>query len=289
MQILINGIISGSVIALLAVAFQAVYLPTRVFYIALAGIYAVTPFIAHACRIQGLPWPLTIAVSITAAVGLSLLIEWSNHARLARRKAGDTVHLIASLGIYIVIVQTIAMVWGPTPKTLRSGIDSVTRYADVIITGAQWTTFGVAVGLLSGFAFFLKRTKLGLRFRAMSDNTEQFALLGYDVGAYRYLGFALAGFFCAAASLVTAYDVGIDPYTGLQALLLAIVAVIVGGRGSFLGPVLGALILGVLRAEVVWYLSPRWQAAATFGLLATFLLLRPQGILGRSNRLEEKS
>ncbi len=289
MQILINGIISGSAIALLAVAFQAVYLPTRVFFVGLAGIYAVTPFIAHACRAQGWAWPLAIASSILAAVALSLFLEWSNHARLARKKAGDSVHLIASLGTYIVIVQIVAMVWGLAPKTLRSGIDTVTRHGDVVVTGAQWTTLGVAIGLLGGFAAFLNRSRLGLRLRAMSDNVAQFALFGYDVSAYRYLGFAIAGLFCAAASLVTAYDVGFDPYTGLQAVLLAIVAVIIGGQGSFLGPVIGAFMLGVIRAEVVWHFSPRWQAAVTFGLLALFLLFRPQGILGRSNRLEEST
>lgn len=286
MQILINGLISGSAIALLAVAFQAVYLPTRVFFMALAGIYSATPFVAYACRHHGWPWSLTIITAILFAVGLSWLFEWANHARLARKKAGEGVHLISSLGLYIATVQVVAMIWGNDPKTLRTGLDQVSRFDGLVITGAQWITLTAAIIALSGFALFLRRSTLGLRLRAMADNPIQFALFGYNVNAHRYLAFGLCGAFAAAASLVTAYDIGFDPHGGLHAVLLAVVAVIVGGQGSFLGPVLGGVILGILRSQVVWHLSARWQEAATFGLLAIFLMLRPQGILGRETRLE---
>jgi len=68
--------------------------------------------------------------------------------------------------------------------------------------------------------------------------------------------------------------------------LLAVVAVIIGGQSSFSGPVLGALLLGIIRAQVVWYMSARWQEAATFLLLAVFLLFKPQGLLSSKTRLE---
>lgn len=288
MQILINGLISGSAIALLAVAFQAVYLPTRVFFMGLAGIYAATPFVAYSCQSHGWAWSLSIGAAVVFAIGLSWLFEWANHARLARQKAGEGVHLISSLGLYIATVQIIAMIWGNDPKTLRPGLDHVSRFDGVVITGAQWSSIVVSVVILLGFTLFLRRSNLGLRLRAMADNPVQFALFGYNVNAHRYLAFGLCGVFAAAASLVTANDIGFDPHGGLHAVLLAVVAVIVGGQGSFLGPILGGVILGVLRAQVVWHLSARWQEAATFGLLALFLILRPQGVLGRETRLESQ-
>jgi len=148
---------------------------------------------------------------------------------------------------------------------------------------------GAAVLLLGGFGLFLMRSDLGLRLRALADNPVQFTLFGYNMNHHRLLAFGLAGFFAAASALVTAYDIGFDPYAGLHAVLLAVVAVIIGGQGSFVGPVLGALLLGVLRAQVVWYWSARWQEAVTFGLLALILLLRPHGLLGRKSRLEATS
>ena len=286
MQILLNGLISGSAIALLAVAFQAVYLPTRVFFLGLAGIYALAPFLAQMVLVHGGGWFAAILVALLGAIGVSLLCEWANHARLARRNASEGTHLIASLGIYIVIVQVIAMLWGNDTKTLRTGLDATIRFGGVVVTGAQWLTLATAVLLLVGFAVLLMRSDLGLRLRALADNPTQFALFGYNVNHHRLLAFALAGFFATASSLVTAYDIGFDPHTGLQAVLLAVVAVIIGGRGSFLGPVAGALLLGILRNQVVWYWSARWQEAATFALLALFLLVRPHGLFGQKYRLE---
>lgn len=289
MQILANGIISGLTIALLAVAFQSVYLPTRVFFIGLAGIYSLTPFIAHTVRSNGGGWFLAIGLSILVSICLSVLCEWVSHARLARHQASEGAHLISSLGTYIVLIQIVALIWGNDPQALRIGLDAVTRFGQVVITGAQWVTLLIAVLLLGGYGIFLMRTDLGLRLRALADNPVRFALLGYDVERHRLLAFCLAGVFAGTSALVTSYDMGFDPYTGLPALLLAVVAVIIGGRASFAGPVLGALLLGFLRAQVVWYLSARWQDAVTFGLLALILLLRPQGLLGNKSRLEAAS
>jgi branched-chain amino acid transport system permease protein len=103
------------------------------------------------------------------------------------------------------------------------------------------------------------------------------------------LAFGVSGFLAAIAALLTAYDVGFDPHGGLIALLLAVVAVIVGGQQSFVGPVVGGILLGVARSEVVWFLSARWQDAVAFGLLALFLFVRPHGLIGREKRLEARS
>ncbi len=286
MQILINGLVSGMAIALLAVAFQIVYLPTRVFFLGLAGVYSVCPFVAYSLLRGGLGWPLALSAALGVSIILSLLCEYLNHGPLARKRASDGAQLIASLGIYIILVQCVAMIWGNDTKTLRTGLDSVTRFAGTIVTGAQWMTLGVGAICLIAFAILLRKSSLGLRLRALADNPMMFALFGYNIDRYRLFAFALCGIFAASASLTTAYDIGFDPHTGLHAVLLAIVAVIIGGRGSFLGPVLGGLVLGVLRAQVVWHFSARWQEAATFALLACFLLLRPQGLMGTKTRLE---
>jgi len=286
MQILLNGLISGAAIALLAVAFQAVYLPTKVLFLGLAGIYAFAPFLTRFALSMGLGWHLAIVLTVTACAFVSLLCGWFNHGPLARHHASDSAHLIASLGSYIVMVQAIAMIWGNGSKTLRTRIGAATHLSELIVTDAQWITLGVSGGLLLGFALLLVHTGLGLRLRALADNPTMFALFGYNVSRHRAFAFMMSGIFASAASLVSAYDLGFDPHRGLHAVLLAVVAVIIGGQSSFSGPVVGAVLLGVLRVQVVWYSSARWQEAATFGLLTLFLLLRPQGLLGRQTRLE---
>jgi branched-chain amino acid transport system permease protein len=178
------------------------------------------------------------------------------------------------------------MIWGNDTKSLRIGLDSVVHLGNVIVTGAQWVTFGAGAALIAAFWALLMKSNLGLRLRALADNPIQFALFGYNIHLYRTFSFVVGGLLAAAASLVTAYDVGFDPHTGLHAVLLAVVAVIIGGRGSFVGPVLGGLLLGLVRAQVVWHWSARWQEAVTFAMLAAVLLLLPHGLLGRKARLE---
>lgn len=286
MQIFMNGLISGGAIALLAIAFQLVYLPTRVFFIGLAGLYALAPYSALATQKAGAPPVVCVIGAVAVVVVVSLLCELLNHAPLARGAASDGAHLVSSLGIYIVLVQLIAIVWGNDTKSLRVGLDSTAHFGGAVLTGSQLVMAGVTCVALLAFWWILRASDIGLRLRALADNPTQFALFGYNVNSYRLIAFAIAGTFAAASSLLTAYDVGFDPYTGLHAVLLAVVAVIVGGRHSFLGPAVGGLLLGFIRGQIVWHFSARWQEAVTFAVLVLFLLLRPQGLFGQQSRLE---
>lgn len=286
MQILANGLIQGLVIALLAVAFNAVFLPTKVFFIAQAGLYALAPYVALQLMRLGLPAPVAFMSAVILSGGLSALMEIANHRRLSRKEASGGTHLIASLGVYIVLVQLVAMIWGNETQVLRQGIDATFRPGNIVLTRSQLVAGAVSAGSIAAYLLWLRRTNLGLQFRALADNPIQLALFGYNTDRLRVLAFAMTGLLTAAASLVTAFDIGFDPHGGLSAFLLAVVAVIVGGRGSFAAPVVGGVLLGMIRAQVVWHWSARWQEAATFALLAMFLLFRPHGILGRKTRLE---
>ncbi|MEI6415567.1 MAG: branched-chain amino acid ABC transporter permease, partial [Pseudomonadota bacterium] len=156
----------------------------------------------------------------------------------------------------------------------------------LIITRAQALAAGISVVMLAFFYCWLRFSNLGLRLRAMADNPIQLALYGHNIRHLRLFAFGAAGFLGAISALTVANDLGFDPHSGLPVLLLAVVAMIIGGHTSFLAPVLGGLLLGLIRTSIVWHLSARWQDAVTFVLLAIFLLFRPHGILGRKLRLE---
>ncbi len=181
MQIVLNGLISGLAIALLAVAFQMVYLPTRVFFVGLAGLYSLAPYIYLAGQEAFGCWDVSVMFSLAGVVTLSLLFEWANHAPLSRKGASDDAHLISSLGLYIVLVQVVAMIWGNDTKTLRTGLDSTVQFAGSVLTQSQLLMAGVACILLLGFLAMLRTTGIGLRLRALADNPIQFALYGYNL------------------------------------------------------------------------------------------------------------
>ena len=286
MQVLINGLVSGSSIALLALGFAVVYLPTRVFHVALAGIFSISPFLLWSLNTAGLPWALGVGIAMTTGFAMSVACECFNHARLERKGGGPNLHLVSSLGIFIILVQIIVMIWGNEMHALREGVDAVFSVWGVRITRAQAAAGASSCAVLLMFYFWLQFSNLGLQFRALADNPKQLALMGYNTNRLRVLAFGIAGLFAAVASLGTAFDVGFDAHGGLHALLLAIVAVIVGGREAFLGPVLAGFLIGVLRAEVVWFVSAGWQDAATFVVLILFLFVRPGGLVGKRIRLE---
>jgi branched-chain amino acid transport system permease protein len=289
MQVLVNGLASGGSIALLALGFAVVYLPTRVFHIALAGVYALGPFLVWATMQGSGPWFAGVMAALGAGTILSLAAEQFNHSRLERKGAGSGLHLVSSLGLFIVIVQVIAMIWGNEVKVLRSGVDTVFQLGSITVTRAQLFAVVVSCVLLAVFYCWLRFSNLGLQFRALADNPIQLALFGYNTQRLRLLAFGMAGFLATASSLLTAFEIGFDPHSGLSALLLAVVAVIVGGRDSFLGPVVAGFLLGFLRAQVVWHFSALWQEAATFVVLVLILYIRPQGLLGKRTRLEAQS
>ncbi len=288
MQILANGIVAGLTIALVALAFNIIYLPTRVFHVALGGIYAVAPFIAWTCIQGGWPWYVATVVATITAVGLSVSCEIFNHYPLERKKASSGVHLVSSLGIYIIMVQSIVLIWGNETKVMRTGLDKAIRVCGIILTHAQMTAAIVSCVLLLLVYLWLRFSNVGLQFRALADNPTEFALRGYNIRRLRLLAFGISGVLSAAGALLVSNDIGFDPHGGLLTVLLAIVAVIIGGRGSLLGPVVGGILLGVMRSEAIWFFSARWQEAITFLLLVLFLFVRPQGLVGRDVRLEAK-
>lgn len=269
-------------------AFSLVYRTTKVFHLALGGISALAPYLALASITAGMPGWGAAFFAIGAATCLGVLIEESIHWSLTCKRAPAEVHLLASLGAYLVIVQCVALAWGNEIQVLRSGIDQTWTLGVVTIGQAQ--VLGPILTLAATAALFvwLIGGGRGLQLRALADNLILVSLLGRNVRALRRWVFGLSGALAAATAIAQAWDVGFDPHVGLKAVLLGMVAMIIGGTGNLLGPFVGGVLLGVLRIQVVWFGSARWEEAVTFALLVLFLFFRPQGIFPQPTRLEER-
>jgi len=288
MQALANGIVQGMLFALMGLAFSLVYSTTRTFHIALGGIFALAPYVLLSCLYLELPWAVGILATMIVCGSLGLLCEETLHWPFLRKAAPPEVHLIGSLGMFLVIIQVIVLIWGNETQVLKTGIDEVYAFADIRLTRAQLVAGTGALLVIALFFVWLRRSSLGLQFRAMADNPTLLSLLGRNVRSLRRLVFIASAAMASLAAMASAYDVGFDPHGGLQAVLIGMVATIVGGRGSFAGAAIAGLLLGIIRSQVVWYSSARWEEAATFLILALILFSRPQGLFGRKLRLEEK-
>jgi len=286
MQLLANGIVSGLALAMLAVAFGVVYVPTRVFHLVLGGVYALVPFVLLAFLREGFSWIVSGGVAVLTGVGLSLAVEHFVHFPLDVRQANPNAHLIAALGAYAIIVQSTVMIWGERMRYLPTKAGALLWFRYFSLTRGQFACGIATAAFLLIFVAWFNIAPSGLHLRALSDNPEEYGLRGHSIRAARLLAFGISGLMCAVVSILAANDLGFDPQGGLRMALLAIVAFIVGGCDSILGAVLGGMILGILRSAVAWWAGSRWEDAATFMLLALFLILRPQGLLGHISRLE---
>lgn len=288
LQIVINSVVNGLAIGMIALAFTLVYRPTGVFYLALGGIYALAPHLALTLLKQGMHWSVACGVAILSGVVVSCGCEFFSHSRLEHRGAPHINHIVASLGIYIILVQVTVLMWGSNTKVFWDEQDRVFRSFGLSLTQAQATTALTTLLTLGALGVWMKKTRMGLLLRGLTYNPKEMQLLGRPVPSLRLLAFGISGGLAALVSLLIANDVGFDPFGGIAAVLLGVVAVIIGGRDSFVGPVVGGIILSVVRSTATWH-SPKWQEAVTFLLLGFFLLFIPRGIFGRATRVEADS
>jgi branched-subunit amino acid ABC-type transport system permease component len=132
--------------------------------------------------------------------------------------------------------------------------------------------------------FLLHRTKIGWMIRAVTDDAELAQIFGISVELVILFTFVLGSAIGGIAGILIAYDIGLTPLLGFQALFLGVVATISGGITSPTGTMLAGLFLGLILQISGWFLPTQWQEAIAFALLLLFLLLRPQGIFGKPVR-----
>lgn len=296
-QIFLNGLISGLLYALVALGFSLIYSGTRVFHIAHGAIYTASVYLFLAFdflfRILSIEQNLytllaSLILSLTATSFLAVLFEYFIYRPLMHRNASPLVNLISSLGIYIIVVNLIALIFGNETKILNPEIETSFNIEGIIVTRIQLIQLIVSSIFITLIFIVIGKTTLGRNIRALSDNPALLSVWGINIKKVRLLIFTIGSILAASASLLKAFDVGVDPYVGLSAVLTAAVAIIVGGIGKHHGAVFAALLIGLTQNIVIWYTSAQWQEAVTFVILIIVLLVRKEGLFTSKLRLEER-
>ncbi|MGH7279345.1 MAG: branched-chain amino acid ABC transporter permease [Candidatus Rokuibacteriota bacterium] len=220
---------------------------------------------------------LLLAPLVVGALGF--VIEAVIMRPLYRREHGA--FLLVTFGLALVIIEAIRLGWGPDPRRFELPpliTGSVTILGEPFpVYRLFLATFGVVVAV--ALWQFLERTRLGLLIRATAQNAEMVHALGTDVHRIRAGVFALG---CALAALGGVMAVPlVTAYLGLVGVVVdAFVIVIIGGMGSFVGSVVGSIILGVVQTFGNYYL-PDLALAAIYLAMIAVLVLRPEGLFGQ--------
>lgn len=283
-QFLINGIITGSIYALLGLGFSFVYNTTRIFHITYGVLFTIGGYFCYACFVNHVSLLPSLVVGVIGASIIGYAIERWTYRPLYKLDAPLVIYMITSIGVMIFLINLIAIIWGNDVKILSSGISNVMNVGGIIISNIQILQFITSVLITTSLLILLNRSRIGIFFRAMRDDGNLSINFGIDIFRMRSYIFVLSSALAGLAGGLIAYDVGISPYGGMEILLISIVALIIGGIGHFGGVILGGFLLGFIQALVASQLSIKWSGPTVFVILVLFLLFKPQGLFGRKAR-----
>ncbi|HEY65709.1 MAG TPA: branched-chain amino acid ABC transporter permease [Caldilineae bacterium] len=293
-QQLVNGLTLGSVYALIALGYSMVYGILRLLNFAHGEVYMIGAFIGwgvFTLLAPGdtllLPAAVVILLMLVAAMLgcglLGIVIEWFAYRPL--REAPRIASLISALGVSFFLQNAVLLIMGARYRTYRTGL-LIPRTWGISVFGATISltrilVIVVAVLLMLGLHYLVRKTWLGKAMRATAQDWEAAAMMGIDVDqvivATFFIGSALGG---AAGVLVGLLFTQIYHFMGFTAGLKGFTAAVCGGIGNIPGAMLGGLFLGLVESIGVGFISPRYRDLITFLVLILLLLFRPQGLLG---------
>lgn len=301
LQQLANGLAQGGIYALIALGYTMIYGVLRfinfahgdVFMLgAFAGFY-VGPATLRLFKLG--PSYGAVALVLLAAMLLcalaGIVIE-----RLCYRPLRDRpriIVLITAIGVSLLLENAGQLIFGADPKSFPEIITdraleipaSWGALSALTITLSQVLVLGAALLLVLALHRIVNRTRIGLAMRALSLNPTAAQLAGVDLDRVIMFTFGLGSALAGAAGILTSIQQpSIDPLMGISAGLKAFVAAVLGGIGSLPGAVLGGVLIGLLEAFVVGYLSPTYRDPIVFGVLILILIFRPTGLLGTAQR-----
>ena len=282
-QLLVNGLVAGSGWALVALGFALIFTVCRTFHLAHGAVYVAAGYLFYLFKVV-LAWdaPLSFAMALLFTTLLGMAIELLVYRPMRRVNASPMIMLIASVGTLIFITNLVALIWTSQVKSLTAGKVQV-GYTVGGVTFSQVNLLMVltALALFGALQVFLKTTRTGRAMRAVANNPMMAEAVGIDAERIMLITMALGSALAVPAGALTALDIGARPDMGLYAILMATIAVKVGGIGSIPGAGFGGVFIGITAHLGVLKIPSQWQDAIAFGLLLLFIILRPTGFFGQ--------
>lgn len=279
-QLLLNGIMAGSLLMLPAIGFTTIFAVLRYPNFAVAGFGTIGAFAGWVANAQwGLPAVFALPLAFLVAGAVGLLAEET--ALRPLRPAGPLTVAIASVALTILLENVIRFIFGNDLKGYDLPVLRDWRFDGIRVNPQQaqnlFSAF-IAAGLLFALLAF---SRLGRAMRAVADNPVLADIKGVDPDRIArvavFIGAGLAGF----GGMLVGLDTSIDPLTGFRVMLSVFAAAVVGGLGSIPGAALGALVVGVGEELALVVLDPAYRTVTAFLAILVVLTVRPQGLLGR--------
>jgi len=283
-QILLNSMVSGLVLSLVAIGFTYIFRVTRVFHLAHGGVYIAGAFSCWWVLTQTNSWVAAIVFAIAVVTILIYSIEKTVYLPLNKKQSNQSISLIASMGLYVVIVNVLALLFGNDNKTIVNSISGTFEFGNIIFTKVQMIQAIVGILAISAFLFYLRFTKSNLAMRSVSDNETISKAFGINTEKERIRVFIAGSVLACIAAILKTIEVGIDPHAGMAITLTAAVVAILVSRLNVLLIIGFTVVLTLLQNSVEWFLDAQWRDGITFLILLLAILFRTEGIISYNLR-----
>ena len=280
LQLIVNGLMSGTVLAVPAIGLTAIFAVLRFTNFALASHMTIGAFAGFVANV-------TLGLPAVAALGFAFLIAGivgvlsDEFVLKPFRRAGFITTAIGSIALTIALENLVRFIFGNQLRGYDLPIQRDWNISGIRISPQQIENFVVAVIVMAALFAFLTFTRVGKSMRAVADNPMLAAIKGINANIVARLVSFVAMGLAGLGGMLIGLDTTIDPLIGFKTILQIFAAAVVGGLGSIPGAVVGALVVGVGEELSLLVLTPAYRTAVGFIAILVVLTFRPRGILGQ--------
>lgn len=279
----ISAVNLGSLYALMALGLVLVYGILRLVNFAYGDLVMVTGYALYVMRESPMPWLVMAIIAIMIAMLASVLTE-----RIAFRPVRDkslTAMLVTSFAVSMLLQTGAQLFISPRSRVVPMPdlFTTTVEIAGNLVPIRELIAIAVSILMLITFTLLLNRTVLGIALRAAADNFRMTRMLGIPANLVISSAFAISGFLAGVVALFWLGRAGsVTPEIGLQPLIVAFVATVLGGMHSLLGAVVGGYVLGILTVVINTFVPEAltgYRQAFIFALVIVILIARPEGLV----------
>ena len=287
-QIVIGGLLQGSVFAVVALGFSLVYRVTGVINLSQGAFCVVGALTMYSLQVDlGLAVPLAFVGAVIGTALVGAVIGGATFVPAVSRLPQSSMFVMTA-GLLTLMEGLLLIVWGSQPYALPpiSGEAPVQILGIRVPTQGFWIA-GATIVIIVALWYLLQRTTVGTALRACAENRLAGRLMGIDVPRMTLLSFVMAAILGGISGIVVAPITSLEFDTGGFFTNFGFISVAIGGMGSFAGVVMGGLVLGVAEQLAAGYVSSLFANGLALGLLLAVLLWRPNGLFSAKARRQD--
>lgn len=284
LQLLVNGIQTGALYALIAAGFSLIFGMTRIFHAAHGATFTIAGFVFYEFyAVLQWGWILSIIASGAAAGLFGVLLNRWVYVVIQRHEGSFFTVFAASFGAAIVVQNVISIVFGKGLVTVTTSLSrSVELLPGLYVAPMSFIAVAVAVVCFVILHYLFTHTNLGVALRALGENPTLIDVFGLNPKSLGKYAFLIGSVLVVPAAVLTATTSGLNPAMGHHIMMISIAATIVGGVGSLRGAAAAGMLFGLAENLSLAFFDPQWSEAVTFVILFLFIIFRPGGFYGRA-------